>query len=127
MARTWAVLIITTVLFALMGCGGGEESVESAASCSSTDPSGKVSDLNGLQGPIECDQASGIATAYLADEDLEEGWSCGPYPGGRDAIQCFEGGCEAAADDQTVEAAAFFADLPDGASEKSFDLSRNCP
>ena len=116
---TASVLAVT--LCALPACGSSDES--SAGGCAAPDGvPGTITEITG-----SCEDAQAVAAAYFEKQALPAKWTCGPYPGKANAIQCYTGGCEPdPSDDPGGLAQTIMVTLEPGTSESSYQYARNC-
>jgi hypothetical protein len=120
------VALCSGALFAAGGCGSDEAGERTAAGgCPAPDGvPGAITELSATN----CDHAGEVAAGYFSDGAVPEAWTCTPYPGKREAIQCFQGGCEPPpdADAQAEVAPSFFVDLDDDTSKDEYEHVRTC-
>jgi hypothetical protein len=112
----------------MTGCDDDEESASSAAAASCPTVEGVPGELTQLDA-ITCADAAEVATGYFSDGTVPESWSCGPYPGKLEAVQCFEGGCgpSAGSEVEHTPLEMFFVKLDDGETEIAYNNARRCP
>jgi hypothetical protein len=125
LVSTVAVAIFCAALV-IAGCGEDESGGKQAIGACET-PSevpGQITDLSATN----CDQAGEVAAGYFSQGVVPEAWTCTPYAGNREAVQCFQGGCEPPPDSdaQTQLAPSFFVDLDDGTSKDDYKHVRTC-